>query len=396
VQVPSGRRPGVQAHHDNEYFEVPLDSNRNYVERSSIANQLEDLLEPAKTMKSPAAVRIVLYGLGGAGKTEVAARFADGSHRDLLHEAQTWFAENSGWLLIVDNVDDQDALDALRWQYLKGSMKGHVIVTSRNPSTSVYWNGIEVADMNLSEAISLMKKIVGRPAEGEDAMLARLLSDLGYLPLAIDQASSYIAATGMSIREYHQWFKIEKARLLKEIPSTLYGYDSRQTVMTTWEISFQRVTQSDPAVSKLLLVMSLFSHDDIPITMIQLKHDSLRYWASNGEWEALPRDQEWVQSELKSTLHHGLDLRDAIRSLRNYSLIHYKQGGESLWLHPLVHYWASHKLKTHPDQQQLTMCSIGLVASSFKKEDRLPPIAMPYGRADVASVGEERNLRLWP
>ncbi|KAL9634165.1 MAG: hypothetical protein Q9204_003108, partial [Flavoplaca sp. TL-2023a] len=424
--------PDVQAHHDNEYFEVPLDSNRNYVERSSITNQLEDLLEPAKTMKAPAAVRVVLYGLGGAGKTELAARFAErhqkhyraifwvygadasrlkegferigktinressGSHRDLLHDAQTWFAENSGWLLIVDNVDDKDALDALRWQYLKGSMKGHVIVTSRNPSTSVYWNGIEVADMNLSEAISLMNNIVGRSGEGEDAVLARLLSDLGYLPLAIDQASSYIAATGMSTQEYHRWYKIEKARLLNEIPSTLYRYDSRQTVMTTWEISFQRVTQSDPAVSKLLLMMSHFSHDDIPITMIQLKHDSLRYWASNGEWDSLPKDQEWVQSELKSTLHHGLRLREAIRSLRNYSFIRYKQGGESLWIHPLVHYWASHKLKTHPDQQQLTMCSIGLVASSFEKEDRLPPIAIPYGRKDVASVGEERNLRLWP
>ena len=69
--------PDVQAHHDNEYFEVPLDSNRNYVERSSITNQLEDLLEPAKTMKAPVAVRVVLYGLGGAGKTELAARFAE-------------------------------------------------------------------------------------------------------------------------------------------------------------------------------------------------------------------------------------------------------------------------------------------------------------------------------
>lgn len=53
-------------------------------------------------------------------------------------------------------------------------------------------------------------------------------------------------------------------------------------------------------------------------------------------------------------------------------------------------------MNAHPDQQQLTMCSIRLVASSFKKEDRLPPIATPYGKRDVASVGEEKTLRLWP
>ena len=41
-------------------------------------------------------------------------RESSGPHRDLLHDAQTWFAENSGWLLIIDNVDDKDALDALR------------------------------------------------------------------------------------------------------------------------------------------------------------------------------------------------------------------------------------------------------------------------------------------
>ncbi|KAL8736629.1 MAG: hypothetical protein Q9181_002306 [Wetmoreana brouardii] len=425
--------PPVQAHQDNEYFEVPLDSNKNYVERSTITDQLEDLLEPSKLTTASAAVRVVLYGLGGAGKTELAVRFAErhrkhykatfwlygadasrlkegfekigmtvnadknGLHRDLVLDAQTWFTENSGWLLIIDNVDDKDALDVLRLQYLKGGMNGHVIVTSRNPSTSVFWNGIEVADMNPSEANTLMIKIMGRRGEGkEDTALPGLLRDLGHLSLAIDQASSYIAATGMSIQEYHQWFQTEKVRLLLEVPSTLYNYDSRLTVMTTWEISFQRIEQSHPVASQLLLIMSIFSHDDVPVTMVQLNYDSLRCWAFNGEWEALPEDQEWVQPELKSTLQDGLNLRDAFRSLRKFSFIRYMPGGESFWLHPLVHYWASQKLKTRPDQQRLTMCSIGLVVSSFKKEDRLPPIATPYGRGDVASMGEERTLRLWP
>ena len=236
--------------------------------------------------------------------------------------------------------------------------------------------------------------ITGRQSEAEDTELSRLLDDLGHLPLAIDQA--YMAATGMSIKEYHRWFEIETARLLKEVPSTIYNFNSQQTVMTTWEISFQRVEQSYFAASELLLMMSIFSHDDIPIKMLQLNYDSLRYWASNGEWEALPEDQEWVQSGLKSTLYNDLRLRDAIGSLRKFSFIRFKPDGDSFWLHPLVHYWASYKMTEHPDQQKLTMCSIGLVASSFKKQDRLPPIATPYGKRYEASVGEEKTLRLCP
>ncbi len=422
----------MQPQQDNEHFELPLDSNKNYVERPSITSQLEDLLKVSKSNAASRAVRVVLYGLGGAGKTELAVRFAErhrrrykavfwvygadasrlkegferigkaidrninGPHRDLVLDAQAWFVNNGDWLLIVDNVDEEDALSTLRWQYLKGGMNGHILVTSRNPSTSVYWDGIEVADMNKSEAIDLVMNITGRQSEAEDTNLSRLLGDLGHLPLAIDQASSYMAATGMSIKKYHRWFEIEKARLLKEVPSTNYNYDSQQTIMTTWEISFQRVEQSNFAASELLLMMSIFSHDDIPIAMLQLNDDSLRHWAPNGEWEALPKDQKWVRSGLQSTLNDGLRLRDAIRSLRKFSFIRYKPGGDSFWLHPLVHYWASQKLKAHPDQQKLTMCSIGLVASSFKKEDRLPPIATPYGKRDDASVGEEKTLRLWP
>lgn len=133
-------RPPVQAHQDNDYYEVPLDTNQNYVERNSIINQLEDLLEPSKTLKVSEAVRVVLYGLGGAGKTEVAVHFAErhrkqykavfwvygadasrmeesfekigkivrrndnNPFRDLVHDAQTWFVKNTDWLLVVDNI----------------------------------------------------------------------------------------------------------------------------------------------------------------------------------------------------------------------------------------------------------------------------------------------------
>lgn len=415
-----------------EYFEVPFDNNKNYVERPSITDQLERLFGYTEATAVSRARRVVLYGLGGAGKTEIAVRFAErhrqhysavfwvhgmdearlkdgferigkvinegnnGAYNDHVINAQRRFVKNSDWLLIIDNVDDDAALDALRGRYLKVGMDGHVVVTSRNPTTSAQWDGVEVADMNETEAAALISNITGHRSRREDPSLSKLLKDLGLLPLAIDQASSYIAATGISLQEYHRWFQIEKARLLQHFPSTQYNHDSRETVMTTWEMSFKRVEQSHAPASRLLLLMSLFSHDDIPIDMLQLDNNSLRQWASSGEFEAIPEAQEWVPLELKSTLQDRPRLREAILALRKFSFVRFKPGGESFYLHPLVHYWASHRLDSRPDRQTLTMCSIGLVTSRFEKEDRLPPIATPYGRRDVASVAEEKSLRLWP
>lgn len=166
--------------------------------------------------------------------------------------------------------------------------------------------------------------------------------------------------------------------------------------MTTWEMSFQRIEEVDLPASQLLLMMAVFSHHDIPLDMLELTDDSLRYWASNGEFEPLPEDQEWVSITMKQTLQSHLRLREALLTLKNYSFIRYKPNGESFSLHPLVHYWASQRLKSYSARQELIMCSIGVVASSFGKEERMPPFAVPYWSRDVASVLEEKSLRLWP
>src|SRR5215469_2835352 len=61
-------------------FDIPLDTNKNYVERKGLSKQLNDLLQPTIKPHSNSR-RAALYGLGGSGKTEPATRFAE-MHRD--------------------------------------------------------------------------------------------------------------------------------------------------------------------------------------------------------------------------------------------------------------------------------------------------------------------------
>lgn len=255
------------------------------MDRPSITDVLEEKLSPRKR-KASSPKRVVFYGLGGSGKTEIAIRFAE-IHRqdyaavfwvhgmDKTHmqagfnaisrmvskgggdkdegataNAQSWLSTYQDWLLVIDNADEESAVDVLRREFLRLGMEGDILITRWNSTTCAYWESIEVCDMEPEEAASLLSNIAGRPRPEDQAMQAELLSDLGHLALAIDQASSYILATRITLQECHKWFRTEKSRLLKQYPSTQYNFHSRETVMTTWELSFQRVQLIDPQASK--------------------------------------------------------------------------------------------------------------------------------------------------
>ena len=413
------------------YFNVPFDSNKNYVDRIGVSNILEKKMS-TDNKESGSAKRVVLFGLGGSGKTEIAVHFAqqqrhcykavfwvngvdemhmNAGYRDICRvigkvggdnaykptwEAQCWLSSHRSWLLIFDNVDDDIAIDALRRKFLNVGMEGDVLITSRNPTTSAHWDGVEVSDMETHEAVTLLHNITGRREPGEKVAREKLLRDLGPLPLAVDQASSYILATEMSLQEYHSLFRREKSRLLNQFPSTLYNQESRETVMTTWGLSFQRVKSTDSQAAILMLILSTFSPTNITLEMLELGPLSLHHWAPNGEFEKLPKDQRWISSDMESVLGDQLRLREAISALRKFSLVHYKPDGKAIYIHPLVHYWASQQLSSDSREQMLKMCAIGLVASNFAPEERLLPVATPFISGDRASVLEEKSLRLWP
>ena len=382
--------------------------------------------------ESGSAKRVVLFGLGGSGKTEIAVHFAqqqrhcykavfwvngvdemhmNAGYRDICRvigkiggdnaynptwEAQCWLSSHRSWLLIFDNVDDDISIDVLRRKFLNVGMEGDVLITSRNPTTSAYWDGVEISDMETHEAVNLLHNITGRREQGEEVAREKLLRDLGPLPLAVDQASSYILATEMSLQEYHSLFRREKSRLLNQYPSTLYNQESRETVMTTWGLSFQRVKSTDSPAATLMLILSTLSPTNITLEMLELGPLSLHHWAPNGEFEKLPKEQRWISSDMESVLGDQLRLREAISALRKFSLIHYKTDGKVIYIHPLVHYWASQELSSDPRKEMIKTCAIGLVASNFAPEERLPPVATPFSTRDIASILEEKSLRLWP
>jgi hypothetical protein len=234
---------------------------------------------PGTDSKNSASHRIVLHGLGGSGKTEVVVRFAENHREDYLavfwvdgtnetriddgfqsisralglYDAtmpqqsasgvQSWLINNEKWLLVVDNLDEDDAMNALQRKYLKAGMNGDILITSRNPKAAERWKSIEVSDVEPEEARTLLTNITG-PLTSSDNEINDLLHDLGCLPLAIDQAAMFILETGISVVQYRTLFLTEQRRLLEHFPSTQYNQESRHNVMTTWELCFLELKQA--------------------------------------------------------------------------------------------------------------------------------------------------------
>ncbi len=129
----------------------------------------------------------------------------------LREGAVQWLAAHSGWLLILDNVTDPADVAPL----LARAPAGRYLITSRRATG---WHAtavpVRLDVLDPAEAEALMSAILtqDRPREADGA--AELCAELGFLPLAIEQAGAYLAQVGATPREYLD--------LLARYPAAMY------------------------------------------------------------------------------------------------------------------------------------------------------------------------------
>lgn len=302
-------------------FNVPYLQNLHFRGRPDLLTKLESKLSHDHNVAilSPYAI----HGLGGVGKTQIAVEYAyrhrndyriiwwlraefaystlvedyaalgyavglastDGRHA--IDTTRRWLEANDGWLLIFDNVEKPEVIRNL----LPRSAHGHVIVTSRNPNWDSLCTAIPIAVFSLDESAAYLSSRLG-PSEGNTYAL--LATSLGNLPLALDQAASYILETRVSVTTYITMFRTHQAEMLRRGAPT-QGYDN--TVATTWDLAFDRI-HSDRSASDLLILIAYCNTDVIPRTLF-----------STGS-QLLPES-------LRSTI----SFNDAIATLRSFSSI---------------------------------------------------------------------------
>ncbi|MFJ6672976.1 tetratricopeptide repeat protein [Actinosynnema sp. NPDC091369] len=238
------------------------------------------------------AVVVAVHGLGGVGKSTLAARFAADTERfapvwwitadspaaldtgladlavalapgtaELTSEhrvelAVRWLASHDGWLLVLDNLTGP--ADAA--QLLERVRTGTVLITSRQAGG---WHGTTVAVDVLppAEAVELLTRIVRD--QWPDADLAdaeRLCAELGWLPLAVEQAAAYLAQSRITPTAYLDLLRRYPARMFT---TTAEGGDAQRTAARVWHVTLDRLADT-PLAGHLLRFLAWFAPDDIP------------------------------------------------------------------------------------------------------------------------------------
>ena len=99
----------------------------------------------------------------------------------------------------------------------------------------------------------------------------RIVQTLGYNPLAISQAASYVSEVGVTLGEYLRLLDLEVEKQTNGERFSLGALRKfSESTLHTWEISLGAIKEQNPTAASLLHLCSYFACDNIPIEMLSL------------------------------------------------------------------------------------------------------------------------------
>jgi hypothetical protein len=355
---------------------------------------------------------VVLHGLGGVGKSQLAVEYAhahrgelavvwaaradnvsvltadlaalsvavgaaDPSRADIeiqLTAVRAWLSSNPRWLIIIDNADDPAVVSAVH-RLLPDARAGRVIVTSRISAWPGQYRQLEIPVLSVGQAAELLMQ---RVADADQETAESLAEELGCLPLALQQAAAYCQQNGKTLVGYLALFR--DARRQARLLST--GGDEGETVTATWTVSVRQVSSDDPAAATLLDILAYFAPDAIPRSLLSTATEGSIISRAAGKLDPL------------ASLRHAdeLTLDQALGVLHRYSLV--QLSTEAITVHRLVQMVirASHPLETRD-------ACVALAASLIR--EALPPLGylawpayealLPHAMAVFAHLADDRT-----
>ncbi len=214
---------------------------------------------------SPVVLQSGLAGLARLGLPGLAP-VPSRAQEEEVAAVLAWLREHDRWLLILDNVDTDEAAEAVR-RILPQLQGKHVLITSRRRNWPASIRKQPLDELGPDEATAfLLQRTDGvrTPSKDDPGQVRQLAEILDGLPLALEQAAAYIARHQMTFSEYLEIWE-------KERESVLDWRDEDQTeypasVAVTWQTTFN---QLHPTAAALLRLTAYLAPDPIPLGMFE-------------------------------------------------------------------------------------------------------------------------------
>ncbi|KAM0799817.1 hypothetical protein BDR22DRAFT_854308 [Usnea florida] len=394
-RISVNQREAFQLH--NEHFEVRRRPNPLFTGREDELGRLREALCPSESWSEEISRPkiYVIQGMGGAGKSEVAVKFAHdnrpkfwgifwidartessitngfahiarkcGQKEDSLEGAISWLQNTRhSWLLILDNADNADLdLD----QFLPAGRKGSILITTRLAESAKfhtaghpdYYERLsrETATTLLLKACKIDVSL--RSAEENAHSVVDLL---GCHALAVIQAGAAISQGLCNLREYKEMFLTQRRTLFDCFPKQArseYG-----GVYATFEVSATYLASLvDPIGKDALELLKFYASmhcTDFPevafqVVWINSRDETLVSSDLNEDGEEyIGNLSPWHVSNLPTFMNDGSDdielyklrFRKARSLLVSLSLVAFDSDGGATHMHPVSHFWSRDRLQ---------------------------------------------------
>jgi hypothetical protein len=283
---------------------LPAPASAVFVDRQDDLAQLHEVL----TAEPPAASPVV-HGLGGSGKSTLALKFAH-SNRDRYSPvwwinadsnvgvttglaalaarldpyasltaktsaeaaawAVAWLQAHDGWLLVLDDATPRSVESVL------GTLAGgrHLITSRRATGWHRVARPLPLAVLDADSALDLLMQVIGPGDKSDRELLRQVASELGYLPLALDQAAAYIANRHVPAADYLDRLRRYPARMFAASAADAAEESDRQlTIARVWQLSMAAIERDQPLAGEILRTLAWFAPDPIPRDLAYQLHD---------------------------------------------------------------------------------------------------------------------------
>ncbi|MDI2129643.1 tetratricopeptide repeat protein [Yinghuangia seranimata] len=260
-----------------------------------------DALDAAFAESGGVVLRAV-HGMGGVGKSALAARWASersgatvrwwitadspaavdaglaalavalqpglgGLPAELQTErALQWLVTQPGWLLVLDNVEDPGHIR----RPLDRAPAGRFLVTTRGGTG---WRNLAATTVRLGvfepgESVELFTRVLTHDRPRDATGADRVCEELGHLALAVEQAAAFCAASGTTPDGFLAMFHDAPAEVIDAADETDAGLGARRTVARIWRLTLDRITADTPLAADVLRVLAWYAPDHIPRDLI--------------------------------------------------------------------------------------------------------------------------------